>query len=155
MRTHEQLSAEVGSTLAAFGKAIMRNTTDDMLQLMRREGLSMPRMAAVMFLSKRGVASIGDINEHLGLSLGTTSHIVDQLVEAGFVVRRECTDDRRQKLVTLAERGEAFVAEWHAARAADFSRQISGLPDPLLERLLDVLRDVMAELGEAERAKLE
>jgi DNA-binding MarR family transcriptional regulator len=142
-----QLSYQVGSVIGDFSAIIMHHLTDDLLQLLRRENLSMPRMVALMFLARRSNATISDIGDHLNLTLGTTSQIVDQLVESGFVERRECREDRRQKLVTLSERGVSFVHEVRAARAAELSRQFSTLPEPLLGQMLEVMREVVAHLG--------
>jgi DNA-binding MarR family transcriptional regulator len=117
-----------------------------MLQLMQREGLSMPRLATVMFLERHGQQTISEISEYLNLTLGTTSHIVDQLVEGGYVERHECREDRRQKRVSLSERGRTFMNEIQQARLVDLSRQLQRLPDPLLERMHEIMREAITQL---------
>jgi DNA-binding MarR family transcriptional regulator len=130
----------------------MRGSTGDMLKLMQRADLSLPRMATLMLLARRENVTISDVSEHLNLTLGTTSHIVDQLVESGHIARTECQIDRRQKRLVLTDVGQAFVAEFERERIADISRQLRSLPEPLLQRALAAmsevvtcLRDVRAE----------
>lgn len=139
-------SRRVAELIGAFNAEIMRRSTGEMLKLMQREGLSMPRLSTVMLLDRRGQQTISEISEFLNLTLGTTSHIVDQLVEGGYVDRHECREDRRQKRISLSERGRVFMSEIHQARIADLSHQLQGLPEPLLEQLLAVMRDVMDHL---------
>lgn len=141
-------SHQVVQIIGAFNAEIMRRSTGEMLQLMQREGLSMPRLATVMFLERKGQQTISEISEYLNLTLGTTSHIVDQLVEGGYVERQECREDRRQKRISLSGRGRTFLQETHQARVVDLSRQLEGLPEPLLERMRDVMSEVMAQLND-------
>ena len=140
------LSQQVGRITGEFSTIIMQQSIDGLLQLLQRENLSMPRMVTLMYLSRRNCATISDIREHLNLMLGTTSQIVDQLVEGGFVERHESREDRRQKLVTLSERGRRIVDEVRDARAAQMSQQLNTLPEPLLEQMLHVMREVVAHL---------
>jgi len=141
----------VAEVIGAFNAEVMRRSTGEMLQLMQREGLSMPRLATVMLLDRQGQQTISEISEHLNLTLGTTSHIVDQLVEGGYVERHECREDRRQKRISLSERGHTFINEIKQARIVDLSRQLHGLPEPLLERMHEIMSEAMAQLNHVKR----
>lgn len=141
-----ELSQLVSEALSAFSSEIMRSSVGDILQLLRREGLSMPRATTLMFLSKRGAISVSEISDYLNLTLGTTSHIVDQLVEGGYVERRECAHDRRQKQITLTEHGHSFVQEFTKARFAEMNKRLATLPEPLLAQFLEVTTEVVAHL---------
>jgi DNA-binding MarR family transcriptional regulator len=146
LETTSNLCRQVAEVIGAFNAEVMRRSTGEMLQLMQREGLSMPRLATVMFLDRHGQQTISEISEYLNLTLGTTSHIVDQLVEGGYVERHECREDRRQKQVSLSERGRTFMNEIQQARIVDLSRQLQRLPDPLLERMHEIMREAIAQL---------
>src|SRR5215210_7701686 len=80
---------ELSHVLKQFAAEIMKSSMCDMLQLMRREELSMPQLVTLMYLGRLHAASITHISEHLNLSLGATSHLVERLVAGGFVSRTE------------------------------------------------------------------
>jgi DNA-binding MarR family transcriptional regulator len=110
----------------------------------------MPRMTTLMMLSRHSPASISDISRHLNLSLGATSHLVDRLVDDGFVTRTEAAEDRRQKHVALTGRGERFADEVRRVRVEEMVRRLALLPAPLLSAAQAVLAEVLTELGAAD-----
>lgn len=140
------VSKRVSDVLSALASEIMRYSASDMMRLMRREELSMPRLVSLMFLDRQGPASISDISEYLNLSLGNTSHLVDQLVCGGYVTRTEGPNDRRLKLVTLTQRGQSFVEEVKRVRVEELARRLEQLPAPVLETVLDAISEVVAHL---------
>ncbi len=99
-----------------------------------------------MYLGRLGAVSISHLSDYLDLLLGTTSHLVDQLVGDGYVLRIEDPNDRRLKQVVLSERGHAFVTEVWSMRVADMSRRLADMPEPLVESLIAVMSDVTAHL---------
>lgn len=140
------LSKKVSDVLSRFNAEMLRYSAADLLRLMQREELSMPRAVALKFLNCEGTASISDISDYLNLSLGNTSHIVDQLVCSGYVTRAEDATDRRLKLVALAPKGQAFVQEVEQVRIEEMARRLQRLPAPLLETALGVLSEVLDHL---------
>jgi MarR family transcriptional regulator, organic hydroperoxide resistance regulator len=143
------LAGRVGEAIGGLLGEVMQYSAREILCLLQREDLSMPRMTAIMMLRRSGTASISDISRHLNLSLGATSQVVDKLVEAGFVTRAEDPDDRRQKHVALTERGQQFAAEVRRVRVSELTRRLESLPPPLLEHALAVLSDIQAHLRAA------
>lgn len=119
----------------------------DLLRLLQREELSMPRAVALLFLKQTGSASISDISHYLNLSLGNTSHIVDQLVCSGYVTRAEDANDRRLKFVALTPKGCAFITEVEQVRIEQMTKRLQQLPAPLLEAALTVLTDMLDQLA--------
>ena len=106
----------IEQVLQEFAAELMKHSTGDMLHLMRRAELSMPQLATLMFLHRHGAASLGHIRDHLGLTLGATSHLVDRLVAAQLVSRVEDPQDRRHKQIALTDAGQALVADVKRAR---------------------------------------
>jgi DNA-binding MarR family transcriptional regulator len=151
--------AELRSLLGLFWAEVMRCDTDDMFRLLKREDLSMPRIVALGFVARRGAVSISEISGFLDLSLGNTSMLVDKLVCQGFVTRAEDASDRRQKVIQLTTKGQAFVDELRATRVNQLAQQMLLLPPDLLARAIDVLSEVTAQLSQistehsAERAQ--
>ena len=140
--TTEQLSG----LLSIFMTEILRYDTADMLRVLKREDLSMPRIAAMNIVEQQGAASISEICAYLNLSLGNTSILIDKLVCHDFVTRVEDASDRRHKLVRLTAKGQALIQELRAARVNSVVQRMLLLPPDLLERAIDVLRDITEQL---------
>ncbi len=121
-----------------------RVSATDVLWLLQREGLSMSRALALMFLAHENMASISDISSYLNLSLGNTSHVVDQLVCGGYVTRTEDLNDRRLRQVTLTAKGHAFVQEVKQVRIRDLAQRLDCLPLALLQSA-DLVMSTMIE----------
>jgi DNA-binding MarR family transcriptional regulator len=132
--------------VGAFSAEIMKRTACNTLHLLQTHDLSFPRFVTLMYIGRKGCASISGISEHLNLTLGTTSHLVDQLVAAGIVTRYENPDDRRLKHIQLTKRGQELVGEIQRMRVAELTRRLEQLPAPLQQRLFDVMTDVIAVL---------
>jgi DNA-binding MarR family transcriptional regulator len=139
-------TAQLSELLSMFMTEILRCDTADMLRLLKREDLSMPRIAALNVVERQGAASISEICANLNLSLGNTSMLIDKLVCRGFVTRVEDVSDRRHKLVRLTEKGQALIQELRAARVNSVVQRMLLLPPDLLNRVIDVLRDVTEQL---------
>lgn len=141
----------VGQMLGALLGEMMQASAQDMLRLLQREDLSMPRMAALLMLHRCSAATISDISRHLNLSLAATSQLIDKLVDGGLVTRREHPHDRRHKHVTLTESGLAIAEEVQRLRVEELSRRLAELPPPLLDTAHAVLSDVLAHLRASRR----
>jgi DNA-binding MarR family transcriptional regulator len=126
---------------------ILRCDTADMLRVIQREDLSMPRIAALNLVEKQGAASISEICAYLNLSLGNTSMLIDKLVCHGFVTRVEDASDRRHKLVRLTEKGQALLQELRAARVNSVVQRMLLLPPDLLDRAIGVLQEITEALN--------
>jgi len=133
--------------LSTFMTEVLRCDTADMLRVLKREDLSMPRIAALNVVEQQGAASISEICAYLNLSLGNTSMLIDKLVCHGFVTRVEDASDRRHKLVRLTAKGQALIEELRAARVNTVVQRMQLLPPDLLDRAIDVLREVTEQLN--------
>ncbi|NNJ12322.1 MarR family transcriptional regulator [Chloroflexales bacterium ZM16-3] len=129
-----------------FNSALNVHSMDGMLVILREADLSLPRMVALTYLHKSGSASISQISEHLNLALGTTSHVVDQLVQSGYVERRESEHDRRHKEVSLTADGFVVIERFRQLRMREAAKRLSQLPPALCLRLGAVLEEAVAEL---------
>lgn len=118
----------------------------DVMALLREADLSLPRLVALSYLHRTGPASISQIGDHLGLAMGTTSHLVDQLVQGGYVERREAEQDRRHKTVSITDQGREVVLRFYEIRINDASQQLNRLPPELAERLSTVLEEAITAL---------
>ncbi len=139
-------SQELSAVLSEFAAELMKHSACAMHQLIHREGMSMPRLVTMMFLHSEGPATLSQVSEHLALSLGATSHLVDQLVHQSFVSRVEDPVDRRHKQLALTEAGEAFVEEVKRLRAAEITQRVADMPPELQQDALRVMKELVVQL---------
>jgi DNA-binding MarR family transcriptional regulator len=140
--------------LGEFLAEIMSYDTDAMFRLIQRESLTMPRIVALNVVAKRGAVSITEISQYIDLSLGNTSMLVDKLVGQGLVTRAEDEHDRRHKRVCLTDKGQALVEELRATRVESMVQRMLLLPPQLLNRVIDVLDEVVTQLPPADDARV-
>lgn len=142
--------ADVTQILGEFASEIMRHSPGTLFHMLRKSDLSMPQLVTLLFVRRCGVASVSSIGEHLNLSLGATSHLVDRLVVGGFLERAEDQNDRRQKQITLSGAGRALVEEIDQARVEDMARRLAVLPQPALDALMTAMSETVRHLRAAE-----
>jgi len=118
------------------------------LAIMQRSWLTYPQVVTLFVLHRRGASTVCEIADHLNLSRGATSHLVDRLVRKKLVARSEAEGDRRYKRVSLAARGKVLVDRLNRSRLTEFSNLITALPpefrgefNQFLERLTMTLED--------------
>jgi DNA-binding MarR family transcriptional regulator len=119
----------------------------DSLAVMSKAGLSMPQMVTMYILERLGAQSISAIATKLQLSLAATSHLVDRLVRARLVVRKEEASDRRQKRVEITSGGRALLAQIHEAREREMGRVLARLSPRVVKDLEQVLQAMVEELS--------
>lgn len=130
-----------------FLQLYVRRSIRDMNALLRELQLSMPQMGTLHFLAAEGGQSVSGIAEHLDLSLGATSHLVERLVQRDLLIRAEDPHDRRQKRVELAPDGVALVRGIQQRATAAFDELLEPLPSELRERFEHTALEVLAALA--------
>ena len=71
----------------------------------RPEDISIPQFRTLIFLSHHAGDSLSEVAEHLGLTLSTTSKLIDGLVKRALVTRTIAAEDRRRIELALTEQG--------------------------------------------------
>ncbi|MHB1419961.1 MAG: MarR family winged helix-turn-helix transcriptional regulator [Bacillota bacterium] len=74
-----------------------------------REGLTLPRYWVLLNLRNRDGMCMGDLQEHILISAGSLTTLVDGLVEDGLVTRQRSEDDRRLVLLHLTTAGGQLI----------------------------------------------
>ena len=92
IRQHQRVYAEIGQTLRQIGLSIPQ--FDVLSTLTEREGISQTDLAARLYVTK-----------------GNISGLIDRLVEARLVERRNAPGDRRSNAVFLTPEGRKAAAE--------------------------------------------
>ncbi len=111
----------------------------------RAPDLSVPQFRALLRINRRPGASLSDVAEHLGLSLPSTSKLIDRLVGRGLVTRQSAADDRRRITLALTETGQATLREAVRFTQARLVQDLAALPPEdcaIIVQAMGLLRQV-------------
>lgn len=129
-----------------------RRVTTAVAGELRQIGLSIPQFDLLSTLTEQEGATQQDLAERLYVTKGNVSGLVDRLVEAGLVERRQAPGDRRSHALHLTAAGRATAARGLAIQGHYVARTLGRLgPADLaeLERLVLLWREE-ARAAEAE-----
>ena len=73
--------------------------------------LTIPQFRALHFVQDHTGASLSATAEFLGLTLPSTSKLIDQLVKRQMLARDDASDDRRRMTLRLTPKGDALLQE--------------------------------------------
>ncbi len=83
----------------------------EFMRFMKQNGLSAPQIHTLMYIYHAGECQVSDIGTLADASNAAASQLVERLVQQGLVERREDPENRRNKLVTLSQKGEALIRD--------------------------------------------
>ena len=133
----ERASAELGRAFKGAMAAVRRLRSRDN---QRPDGLSHARYSLLIELAEHGELSAGELAGAAALSPATVTEMLDQLAEAGLVVRSRSDRDRRVVSTRLADAGRALVEERHGAIAPLWQAALADFTDDELRATAAVLR---------------
>ncbi|SHL05836.1 DNA-binding transcriptional regulator, MarR family [Desulfatibacillum alkenivorans DSM 16219] len=119
-----------------------------MARTMHAFDLSYSQMNALFRIFGLGPQSIASLAEGVHLSHAAASRMVDKLVRQGLVKREPNPDCRRKKDVILSPAGLEIVESVQAITAGAYEDFMAGVPENLLQDLLDLLRTIKPHLPE-------
>jgi DNA-binding MarR family transcriptional regulator len=108
----------------------------------RQTGEHQVELAALEHLSAIGGLTPGELGHRLGLTSGGVTALAGRLIDAGYVERAQHPSDKRMKVLTTTESGEAHLSSQIAPVVAPADRLLAWLTDEdaaLLARFLDSL----------------
>jgi len=103
-----------------------------------------------MHLYYRGPCEVMSFCELLQVSPAGASQVVERMVQGGLVQRSESPDDRRVRLVHLAERGRQVVDESIAARQRWVEQLVASLSAEERHRVCEALGILTAQAARME-----
>jgi DNA-binding MarR family transcriptional regulator len=118
------------SERVAMGRALWRELVVGFASQLSDLRLGFTQLAALYVLADGSTTTIGELAESLGRSPSATSRLVDGLVRRRLVERHEEPEDRRQRSVSLTQRGQALLRAVDRARADQFLTAVRPLPTP-------------------------
>ena len=135
--------AAVPVEVRAFHGAVMREVMGGLSALTQRNELTPAQISALFRVRAAGSLTLSEIGTGLGLTSGTTSHLVDRLVRRGLLVRTESVPDRRHRHVALTPDGVEFLEVVERGLGEGLARLLRPVPDGVLRELSVVLRRVL------------
>src|SRR3954470_13762630 len=118
------------SERVAMGRALWRELVVGFASQLSELRLGFTQLAALYVLAEGSTTTIGELAEALGRSPSATSRLVDGLVRRRLVERREEPEDRRQRSISLTQRGQALLRAVDRARADQFLTTVRPMPTP-------------------------
>jgi DNA-binding MarR family transcriptional regulator len=94
----------------------------------RLGGLSVVQLRALTVLHDLGTGNLGQLADGMGVTVSTSSRLVDRLVAAGLVDRRPSPRSRRELALTVTERGQAILERYDGLRLVELHALLDGLP---------------------------
>jgi len=122
--------------LARSTNSVMEHAHDDI----RRHDLTPSEFAVLEMLHHRGPTPLGEVAARVLLKTGSLTHVVDQLVKKGLVVRVPCDRDRRVLYADLTREGKEKIAAIFPAHAERIRWAMSGLTADEQEQAIALLR---------------
>jgi DNA-binding MarR family transcriptional regulator len=142
---------ELVDAMEALAAHVNHSSSPALFRTLAEMELSFTQVKA-LFTLEGGERSVGEIGAALGLSLPATSRAVDGLAQRGFVVRRESSEDRRSKLVTLTPRGREVLEACVIGRRAAMERFIASLTEQERGALHSALLPIVERIAPRDRS---
>jgi DNA-binding MarR family transcriptional regulator len=95
----------------------------------RLGGVSLVQLRALTVLRRLGTATLGDLAGGMGVTVSTTSRLVDRLVAAGLVLREPAPHSRRELALQMTASGRALLERYDEDRLAALRAALHGVAD--------------------------
>jgi DNA-binding MarR family transcriptional regulator len=113
---------------------------------MHMRDMSFSQLTAIMHIFMNGPQTISEIARSTDLTHNAASRMVERLVNAGLLSRKEDPTDRRQKKVELTERGRAFPPSLRQNTVEAYTDLLTGTDPALTARLQAAIEDITPQL---------
>jgi DNA-binding MarR family transcriptional regulator len=97
-----------------------------------------------------GEINLNGLAERLGVNSSTALRMIDRLLVAGLVTRRDNPETRREVLLGLSPEGRRLVRRVTRRRRAELARVVDAMPAQRRSELLAALRAFAEAAGEPE-----
>ena len=91
--------------------------------------VSVVQLRALTVLHRYGQANLGELADEMGVTVSTTSRLVDRLVTAGLVDRRIAEHTRREISLRLTRQGQATLRRYDNLRLASLYECLEAMPE--------------------------
>ncbi|MFM2310427.1 MAG: hypothetical protein RLY87_2549 [Chloroflexota bacterium] len=133
---------ELALLLAKFSGIVTMTGIGEILAVLQQHDISTPRFAVLKLLDAKDGATVSTIAYELGLTVGSTSQLIDRLEVDGLVQRVEDESDRRIRRIYLHDRGAYLIEQLKTLRRRQMEDLMSNLPHDLMVQLSTALTAV-------------
>ncbi len=106
----------------------------------RTPDLSVPQFRALVFTNRNPGTALSPLADHLGLTLPSTSKMVDHLVLQGYLDRQSSRQDRRKLTLQITPQGKSILEASYQATQRQLQALFENLSAKEREGLLAYLR---------------
>jgi DNA-binding MarR family transcriptional regulator len=139
----ERIVREVLKLLPEISKALSRMAPEHA----PGPGVSMAQVKALVHLAQYGPETMGELASGLRITTPSATGLVGPLVEAGYVVRRRDTVDRRVVEVRLSPEAQEFADQILAVRRLQVEAALSGMDAEAQAHFLQGLENLAEVFG--------
>jgi DNA-binding MarR family transcriptional regulator len=143
----DENSGPARSVLHRFQGMVMREIMGNLSAMIQSYELTPAQISTLFRLRGQEALLVSSISEQLKLSSGTSSHLVERLVQRGLVTRSETAEDRRQRMVHLTPEGRDFLEQFDMQFSATLTELLKDVPEEVMSRFTETLEVVMAHMS--------
>lgn len=129
-------------TLENWAKLYFFQSLTDFFNYLKQTDLSLLQAYALAYLYFKGPIKISELCDHMMVSPGAGSQLIDRLERLEMVTRIADLQDRRVRKIQVLEKGETFVQE-----NFEFSQQwLSKIPADITSEQVNQITEVLSML---------
>ncbi len=148
MSTHSAPAYQIKRTLGFLVLRSQRLMSQRLERAFSTVGLNLQQNVALQLIYEGLASGPSDIAKACGYDTGSTTRLVDQLADRGFVVRMRDGSDRRQVSLALTAEGRAAAEAAQAVSARYTQDLLADFGDGGSEAFIDQLTRLVARLEE-------
>jgi len=117
----------------------------------RESGLSMSQLGALFHVHRAGSRGVSDLGDHLGVTSGAASQMLERLVQQDLILRSVDPNDRRVKQIDLTDKGLGVLQGSIRAQQDwlyDLAETLSDSEKEAIMPALNLLIDRASHLGQ-------
>jgi DNA-binding MarR family transcriptional regulator len=114
------------------------------------DAVTLTQFRTLVILDGHGGINLNRLAELLDVNSSTAMRMIDRLLVADLVTRRDNPANRREVLLDLSAAGKRIVRQVTAKRRTEIARIVTQMPEPQREALVEALRAFAAAAGEPE-----
>lgn len=118
------------------------------LTLMMNASVTTAQVILLHLAQKHPASTHSELAKAMKLSLSSASQMIERLVKADFLTRKEGVGDRRARTLTVTAKGRAFLKKLQVVRAREYMIGTEMLSAATRGQLLRVLSQSLVELPE-------
>ena len=120
-----------------------RDFTAEADAILAGRGLGRAHHRVLYFVGRHPEITISELLIILNITKQSLSRVLAQLVDEGYVRLKQGTNDRRQRLLTLSDKGTTLEKELTAVQKSRFSRAFRAAGSDSVDGFLQVMRNML------------